>query len=137
MCLALFYCREKKLLQHGDISDAMVASCVIHAYILGNGRNIIRRMALGLHVEESELLMAMTEHAVPFLVRSCKPSLNTKEFALVRVYDEQAIGRNVGPSQVGCTCVVDGFEIRQFELLRLRIQLLNLLRGYLWIWNQI
>ncbi|MNP75301.1 hypothetical protein D3C76_1723420 [compost metagenome] len=85
-------------------------------------------MSLGLHVEESELLMTMTEHTVPFFVRGCNPSLDTEESAFVRVHDEQTTCRNVSPSQIGGVCVIDGFKIRHFELLGFWKQLLNLLR---------
>jgi len=66
------------------MGNTMVASIVIHTYVLGNGRKVIQRMALALHVEESELLMATTETTettVPFLVRGCNPSVNTEELA--------------------------------------------------------
>jgi hypothetical protein len=62
--------------------------------------------------------MAMTEHAVSLLVRGGKASLNPEELAFMRIHDEQTASRNVNPSQIRGVGIIDGFQIRKFELLR-------------------
>ena len=85
---ALFHRCQQEFLQHANVRDTLVARLIIHTHILTNGREVVRRLCLGLHVVESKLLMAMTEHAVPLFVRGRNPSLNPEELAFVRVHDE-------------------------------------------------
>lgn len=99
------------------MGNTMVASIVIHTYVLGNGRKVIQRMALGLHVEESELLMATTETTVPFLVRGCNPSVNTEE--LVFQYGITAVLGLYGHGVTSRFIILYSIQVQDLSLLRL------------------
>lgn len=83
LSMMLFPRMKNKLLKLFGIGNALIASLVIHAYVLTDRGDIIRRRVgrLGSDREERQLLMPIAEHAVAFLVGRRNSPLNAHKLA--------------------------------------------------------